>query len=143
LEAIFDINFKKSVIRRKEKRVRLKGGKESILPIRPITISNRFLSIRFESKSTLPRLVSEGASLSQYRGRSLAQASADMLATEELTPTSHSCPVVGSSALADLVPLQSPWSRGEGLPRPDHPHLSILYPQTLPLHLRSGPLLLG
>ncbi|CZR50576.1 uncharacterized protein PAC_00450 [Phialocephala subalpina] len=64
-----------------------------------------------------PRLVSESASLSQYRSRSPAQPLADALATEEPTLTCHSWPVVESTAVADVVPLQNPWSR-EGFPTP-------------------------
>ncbi|KAH6704263.1 hypothetical protein BKA61DRAFT_581492 [Leptodontidium sp. MPI-SDFR-AT-0119] len=45
----------------------------------------------------------------------LAQASDNTLATEESTPTSQSCPVVGSLAPTHLVPLQSAWGRQERL----------------------------
>lgn len=67
-----------------------------------------------------PRLVSENASLSQYRSRSPTHAFADTLITEELTLTYHGGPVVDSTALADIVPLQNPWSRA-GLPTSSSP----------------------
>jgi hypothetical protein len=76
-----------------------------------------------------PRLVSESDSLSQYHGRSLAQASADTLATEELTPTYHSLSSGKFLCSCGHRPATEPLQSRRGpTQHPDHPRLSTLYP---------------